>query len=111
MAHGHTTRSKAVAKAHGLEAHERLLGWLYVGGKPERSRPERPRTVDAERMLSRMPQDTRVERDSALAPTEKQQEKQQAKHAKKQAKKQAKQQAKKARNKAKKLAKKAKQAG
>lgn len=108
---GHTTRSKAVAKAHGLEAHERLLGWLYVGGKPERSRPERPRTVDAERMLSRMPQDTRVERDSALAPTEKQQEKQQAKHAKKQAKKQAKQQAKKARNKAKKLAKKAKQAG
>ena len=52
---GHATRTKAVAKAHGLEKHERLLGWLYVGGRPERTRPERPRTIEAERFVSRMP--------------------------------------------------------
>jgi nitroreductase len=52
---GHYTRSKAVAKAHGLKKNEELLGWLYVGGKPERSRPERRKTVDAEKFLSRMP--------------------------------------------------------
>ena len=52
---GHATRAKAVAKTHGLEKHERLLGWLYVGGRPERARPERPRTIDAERFVSRMP--------------------------------------------------------
>ncbi|NLA09170.1 MAG: hypothetical protein GX871_03035, partial [Microbacteriaceae bacterium] len=38
-----------------LEKHERLLGWLYVGGRPERTRPERPRTIEAERFVSRMP--------------------------------------------------------
>jgi nitroreductase len=40
---GSETRAKAVAKAHGLERHERMLGWLYVGGKPERrSRRRKP---------------------------------------------------------------------
>ncbi len=52
---GHYTRSRAVAKAHGLEKNEELLGWLYVGGKPERSRPERRKTIDAEAFLTRMP--------------------------------------------------------
>jgi nitroreductase len=52
---GDYTRAKAVAKAHGLEKGEHLLGWLYVGGKPERSRPLRGKTVDGARHLSRMP--------------------------------------------------------
>ncbi len=51
---GSATRSKAVAKAHGLGKREELLGWLYVGGKPERRR-SRVRTIDAGKHLSRMP--------------------------------------------------------
>ncbi|WP_194410947.1 nitroreductase family protein [Microbacterium cremeum] len=53
---GHYTRSKAVAKAHGLEKNEELLGWLYVGGKPARERPGRRKPLDASKVLSRMPQ-------------------------------------------------------
>lgn len=34
---GAATRSKPVRKAHQLAKHEYLLGWLYVGGVPERS--------------------------------------------------------------------------
>jgi len=49
------TRSKALAKAHGLTKGEVLLGWLYVGGKPQRSRPVRRKTVDAAKHLSRLP--------------------------------------------------------
>jgi nitroreductase len=52
---GHFTRSKAVAQAHGLGKDEELLGWLYVGGKPERTRPERRKAVDARAHVSRMP--------------------------------------------------------
>ncbi|WP_426320848.1 nitroreductase family protein [Microbacterium sp. E-13] len=52
---GHYTRAKAVAKAHGLKKNEELLGWLYVGGKPERTRPERRKGIDARKVLSRMP--------------------------------------------------------
>ena len=52
---GSYTRSKAVAKAHGLGADEALLGWLYVGGKPERSRPGRRKAIDARAHVSRMP--------------------------------------------------------
>ena len=52
---GAHTRAKAVAKAHGLGKHERLLGWLYVGGRPERSRPPRPKTIDADAFLTRLP--------------------------------------------------------
>jgi nitroreductase len=52
---GHYTRSKAVAKAHGLKKHEELLGWLYVGKKPERTRGGFRRGVDASRFVSRMP--------------------------------------------------------
>lgn len=51
---GEYTRSKAVAKAHGLKKNEELLGWLYVGGKPDRA-PGRRRLVDADAMLGRMP--------------------------------------------------------
>ena len=52
---GHYTRSKAVAKAHGLAKNEELLGWLYVGGKPARTRPERRKAVDAGHHVSRLP--------------------------------------------------------
>jgi nitroreductase len=34
---GHYTRSRQVAKFHRLSSDERLLGWLYVGGKPDGS--------------------------------------------------------------------------
>ena len=52
---GSATRSKPVAKLHGLAEDEELLGWLYVGGKPARSRPSRRSLVDAERFLSPLP--------------------------------------------------------
>lgn len=52
---GHYTRSKAVAKAHGLAKNEELLGWLYVGGKPEGARTGRRSTIDATAVLSPMP--------------------------------------------------------
>lgn len=52
---GDYTRSKAVAKAHGLGKNEELLGWLYVGGKPPRERLGRRKAVDARRHVSRMP--------------------------------------------------------
>lgn len=52
---GHYTRSKAVAEAHGLGPDEELLGWLYVGGKPERDRPSRRTAVDGRAHLTRMP--------------------------------------------------------
>ena len=43
---GGYTRSKAIAKAHGLKKHEKLLGWLYVGGKPVGKRPGRRKPVE-----------------------------------------------------------------
>lgn len=52
---GGYTRSKAVAKAHGLKKNEELLGWLYVGGKPAGKKPGRRKPVDAESLLTRMP--------------------------------------------------------
>ncbi|QMU96000.1 nitroreductase [Microbacterium esteraromaticum] len=52
---GGLTRSKAVAKAHGLKKNEELLGWLYVGGKPEGRSAGRRKPVDAETLLTPMP--------------------------------------------------------
>ena len=52
---GHYTRSKAVKRMHGLGPNERLLGWLYVGGKPERAPGKgsgAPKLVDADRFVS-----------------------------------------------------------
>jgi nitroreductase len=54
---GDYTRSKAVAKAHGVGKDEKLLGWLYVGGKPPRARLGRRKAVDARHHLSRMPKE------------------------------------------------------
>jgi nitroreductase len=52
---GGYTRSKAVAKAHGLKKNEELLGWLYVGGKPPRERVGRRKAIDARALVTRMP--------------------------------------------------------
>ncbi|MFB2554806.1 nitroreductase family protein [Herbiconiux liangxiaofengii] len=41
---GELTRTKAVRKAHDLGKHEELLGWLYVGGLPERGRKARAKS-------------------------------------------------------------------
>lgn len=51
---GVLTRHPAVARAHGLEENEHLMGWLYVGGKPDR-KISAPRPVDSAQFLSRMP--------------------------------------------------------
>lgn len=56
---GGYTRAKAVAKAHGLKKNEQLLGWLYVGGRPAGKRAGRRKQVDAEAMISRMPERSR----------------------------------------------------
>lgn len=58
---GDYTRSKPVAKAHGLGKNEQLLGWLYVGGKPPRARVGRRKAVEARRHVSRMPSKKRDE--------------------------------------------------
>ncbi|MGJ0203156.1 nitroreductase family protein [Leucobacter sp. gxy201] len=50
---GKLTREKPVRKAHLLEKGEYLLGWLYVGGIPERDQKHKPRRpLDARRHLS-----------------------------------------------------------
>lgn len=68
---GEYTRSKAVAKMHGLGKNEELLGWLYVGGKPPRARPGRRKLVDARKFVSRPPKpkkDKTGEKDTGKKP-------------------------------------------
>jgi len=49
---GPYTRTSEVAAVHGLTANEALLGWIYVGGRPDGIRRERHATVDlAERHI------------------------------------------------------------
>lgn len=48
---GAWTRTKAVAKAHRLAPTEKLLGWLYVGGRLKERSPRRSR-IDPRRHLS-----------------------------------------------------------
>lgn len=48
---GLQTRSEPVARVHRLEPGERLLGWLYVGGRDREKRGPRP-PVDAEALLT-----------------------------------------------------------
>lgn len=50
---GELTRHKAVRKALGVKKPEYLLGWLYVGGKPERDKKPKPRKpLDLSRHLT-----------------------------------------------------------
>ncbi|GAA2045831.1 NAD(P)H nitroreductase [Agromyces tropicus] len=44
---GPYTRHAEVARSHGLGDHERLMGWLYVGGRIEAERPPRRATEPA----------------------------------------------------------------
>lgn len=50
---GDFVRSPEVAEAHGLADGEKLLGWLYVGGKLDQSGTRR--AVDGDSFLGRMP--------------------------------------------------------
>lgn len=50
---GPLTRSEPVHAAHQLSTDEYLLGWLYVGGIPDRDRKDKPRSpLDPDRHLS-----------------------------------------------------------
>lgn len=49
---GDLTRKKKVAKLHRLGKNEKLLGWLYVGGVPEKVKPERKDRLRIEDVLS-----------------------------------------------------------
>ncbi|WP_245907500.1 nitroreductase family protein [Leucobacter massiliensis] len=50
---GSAARDRAVRKALGVKKPEYLLGWLYVGGIPERDRKPKPRKpLDASRHLT-----------------------------------------------------------
>lgn len=48
---GHYTRSEAVHRMHRLRPDERLLGWLYVGGKPKKGKSGRRKPVKAKDYL------------------------------------------------------------
>jgi nitroreductase len=48
---GHT-RSAAVRRVHHLADNEELLGWLYVGGKTEDSKPDARQRIDAASFIS-----------------------------------------------------------
>jgi nitroreductase len=50
---GHT-RHPAVAAMHGLAPNEKLLGWLYVGGIPKRTKRERKARLDLDGHLSQL---------------------------------------------------------
>jgi nitroreductase len=49
---GQLTRSQPVRVLHGLADNEQLLGWLYVGGRPEREKPGMRAVFPAGRYLS-----------------------------------------------------------
>jgi nitroreductase len=52
---GAQVRSEPVARLHGLADNEKLLGWLYIGGVPEGSKPDRSIHLNAEDVLSELP--------------------------------------------------------
>lgn len=49
---GHYTRSKPVARMHKLKSDEQLMGWLYVGGKPERKKSGHRRPINPKKFLT-----------------------------------------------------------
>jgi nitroreductase len=48
---GHT-RSEAVRRVHNLQENEELLGWLYVGGKTDDSKPDARAGIDPSSYIS-----------------------------------------------------------
>jgi nitroreductase len=48
---GHT-RSAAVRRLHKLADNEELLGWLYIGGKTEDSKPDARQSIDPASFIS-----------------------------------------------------------
>lgn len=50
---GDGTRSRVMRKAHNLDDHEDLLGWIYVGGVQEQQKKPKPRKpLDMQRHLT-----------------------------------------------------------
>lgn len=49
---GHYTRSKPVQRMHKLKADELLMGWLYVGGKPEREKSGHRKPINPKKFLT-----------------------------------------------------------
>ena len=49
---GPLTRTQQVQQAHGLEASEDLLGWLYVGGVPDDAKPGVRQPINPEEFLT-----------------------------------------------------------
>jgi len=49
---GDPTRKKKVAKAHKLTKNEKLMGWLYVGGIPEKTKPGKKDRLNLEKHLT-----------------------------------------------------------
>lgn len=49
---GELTRTKRVAKVHNLGKNERLMGWLYVGGKTQKVKASKRERFDAARYLT-----------------------------------------------------------
>jgi hypothetical protein len=46
------TRSEPVQRMHELTGDERLLGWLYVGGRPSTGKSGRRKPVNAKEFLT-----------------------------------------------------------
>lgn len=63
---GDLTQTTPVAEVHGLGATEELLGWLYVGGKPEKN-PGSRRPIDAATKISPLPASGRSEEHAAAS--------------------------------------------
>jgi nitroreductase len=51
---GPFVRSKAVHRMHHLARNEKLLGWLYVGGVPAKTKPEKKEALMTERFLTQL---------------------------------------------------------
>ncbi|MGV8896251.1 MAG: nitroreductase family protein [Rhodoglobus sp.] len=49
---GDLTRTKRVAKMHKLAKNEKLMGWLYVGGKPTKSKSPKRSKITVSEYLS-----------------------------------------------------------
>ncbi len=52
---GGLTRHPLVSEAHGLSENEALMGWLYVGSRPERETSKPPKLLDPASVVSAMP--------------------------------------------------------